>query len=410
MPTLLQINTVINLGSTGRIAEEAGQLAIEYGWKSYIAYGRNYKNSHSKSKLIRIGSNLDLNLHALQTRIFDQHGLGSYEATKKFIRQIKEIKPDIIHLQNLHGYYLNINVLFEYLSKVDIPIIWTFYDCWPMTGHCTYFDSVNCQKWETACSNCPQKKSYPASFLIDRSRKNYILKKELFTSIKRMIIMSNSQWLGNIIKQSFFKNYPVKIINSGVDLQHFSPQSEETKALIRKKYKLANKFVCIGVSINWPQRKGLNDFIKLSKELSDDSIIFLVGLSKSQLQNLPSNLIGITRTEKTQELAELYSAADVFVNPTWEDNFPSTNLEALACGIPIITYKTGGSIESVCPETGFIVEKGDIHGLVTAIETIRKNGKKYYSKDCREYALKMYDKNDRYLDYVNLYNTLLNNE
>jgi putative colanic acid biosynthesis glycosyltransferase len=403
MKTLLQINTVVNMGSTGHIVEEIGQMAIQNGWNSYIAFGRNERPS--KSKLIKIGTKIDIKLHGLQTRFFDRHGLGSKRATIEFIEKVIEIKPDIIHLHNLHGYYLNIKILFDYLSTIDIPIVLTLHDCWTITGHCTHFDFINCQKWKTACNHCPQKKEYPASLLFDRSKKNYLLKKKLFNSIKNMTIVPVSQWLGKIITQSFISKYPIQIINNGIDTKIFVNVKDQS---IRTKYNIENKFIILGVANIWNVRKGLLDFIELSKLIDNDCIIILVGLNSKQYKNLPNNIIGISRTENTQKLAELYSTADVFLNPTWEDNFPTTNLEALSCGTPVITYNTGGSIESVCTNTGFIVEKKDITGLIKSINTVRKIGKEYYSDNCIKRANWLYNKNDRYLDYINLYTSMIN--
>ncbi len=403
MKTLLQINTVVNSGSTGRIVEGIGQLAIQNGWNSYIAYGRNERPS--KSNLLKIGSNLDVKIHGLQTRLFDKHGLASSNATYKLINQIKAIHPDIVHLHNLHGYYINIEILFKYLAKADIPIVWTLHDCWPITGHCVHFDYINCIKWKAKCCHCPQTGTYPASFLIDRSKRNYLLKKGLFTSVKKMVIVPVSQWLGDIINQSFLCDYPVQVINNGIDIQTFKSNTNE---IIREKYKIEGKFIILGVASIWSSRKGLADFIELSKSIDINSVIVLVGLNPRQIRNLPHNIVGINKTENTQELADLYSSADVFLNPTWEDNFPTTNLEALSCGTPVITYQTGGSIEAISMKTGIIVEKGDISGLQKAINNIRDNGKKHYSIACRERAKMLYDKNDRFLDYINLYNKLSN--
>ena len=212
MKKLLQINSVINYSSTGRIAEELGQGAIARGWESYVAFGRHERPS--KSKLFKIGSDLDIKFHVLRTRLFDSHGLGSSKSTAQLVENIKIIKPDIIHLNNLHGYYLNIQVLFDFLAKVNIPIIWTLYDCWPFTGHCTYFDFVGCDKWKSECFNCPQLNQYPASYFLDRSKQNYQLKKNLFTSVDNLTIISNSNWLKNLIKQSYLKNYTTQVINS----------------------------------------------------------------------------------------------------------------------------------------------------------------------------------------------------
>lgn len=402
MKKLLQINTVVNSGSTGRIAEELGKIAIEKGWKSYIAYGRNKRPS--QSKIIRVGNTFTIALHVFVTRIFDRHGLASYWSTKSLIKKIKYIKPSIIHLSNLHGYYINIDQLFNYLSKTDIPIVWTLYDCWALTGHCSYFDYANCDKWKTQCFNCPQKNNYPRSYVIDRSKKNYLLKKELFNKVKNLTILTNSNWLANIVKQSFLNKYPINVINSGIDLRVFNP-----KAITAPKFKslLKDKFKILGVANKWEPRKGLPDFISLSKIIDKDTIIILVGISGNQIKNLTNNIITIPKTENTDELAQLYTLADVFLNPTWEDNFPTTNLEALACGTPVITFNTGGSPEALDEKTGIVVEKGDIVELNNAVKEIQSRGKDFYSETCIARAKKYYDKNDRYPDYIQLYNSLL---
>jgi glycosyltransferase involved in cell wall biosynthesis len=402
MKSVLQINSVVNSGSTGRIAEEIGQIAIGAGWKSYIAYGRNARTS--QSELIKIGSDWDIRMHGLQTRLFDRHGLASIAATREFVEQIKKIKPDIIHLHNIHGYYINIEILFRYLKDANIPVVWTFHDCWPMTGHCAYFTFVGCDKWKTQCFSCPQKKGYPSSYFLDRSKQNHKQKRKLFTSVNDMTIVPVSNWLGEIVKQSYLKDYPIRVINNGIDVNVFSPQSRDG---IRLKYGLADKFILLGVATEWGRRKGLHDFIELSKTLKDDEIIVLVGLKDDQIKILPENIIGITRTESTQELAEFYSSADVFVNPTWEDNFPTTNLEAMACETPVVTYRTGGSPEALTPKTGFVVEQGDLASIRKAIDTVKSKGKAFYSAACRERATKMFNKNDRYAEYLQLYEQML---
>ena len=402
MRTLLQINSVVNSGSTGRIAEEIGQTAISQGWESYIAYGRNKRLS--QSQLIKIGTDWDIKMHGLQTRLFDRHGLGSKSATQIFIKQIEAIKPDIIHLHNIHGYYLNIEVLFNFLASTQIPVLWTLHDCWPFTGHCVHFDFVGCKKWLTQCNNCPQTRTYPASFFLDRSTQNFNLKKELFTGVHNLTLVPVSQWLANLLRQSFLKNLPIQVINNGIDIETFKPVPSNN---LRFKFKLQSKFIIIGVANIWSEHKGLKDIIELSSKLDANYQIILVGLSKKQIKTLPGNIIGIERTESVNELAEFYAASDVFINPTWEDNFPTTNIEALACGIPVITYNTGGSIESISKETGIIVEKGNIDDLFEAIRIIKNKGKYYYSKTCTERARMLYNKNDRFKAYFDLYDTIL---
>lgn len=399
---LLQINSVVNSGSTGRIAEEIGQTAISKGWESYIAYARNDRPSNSK--LIKIGNYYDIVIHGIQTRIFDRHCLSSKKATLDFVEKLKQIDPDIIHLHNLHGYYINIEILFEYLLQKNIPVVWTFHDCWAITGHCPHFDYVGCTKWRSECHHCPQKKKYPASWLMDRSFENFHLKKELFTSLKKCFIVTVSEWLSRIVKESYLANFPLMIINNGVNTELFRPIHDTT---VRNRYNLKNKFVILGVASGWNARKGLFDFIELSKSLSTDHQIILIGLNNSQIRKLPARILGLERTENLNELVKLYNAADVFINPTWEDNFPTTNLESLSCGTPVITYKTGGSIESLDINTGFIIPKGDISGLIKAISTIKLKGKEYFAKPCVERAKVFYDKNNRYLDYIKLYESLL---
>lgn len=397
---ILQINTTLNWGSTGRIAEEIGSLIQEKGAESFIAFGRY--NNPSKSITYHIGNKLDFYYHALQTRIFDNHGLASKNATKELVKYIKNIQPNIIHLHNIHGYYVNYQILFNFLSELDIPIVWTLHDCWSFTGHCSHFSFEKCNRWKSMCYNCPKKGSYPASFILDRSKKNFLDKKNSFTSINKMTIVTVSNWLANEVKSSFFKKYPIKTIHNGINLETFKPTYNP------KKYKeFTNKFVILGVASVWTDRKGLNDFITLRPLLPNDYIIILIGLSKQQIKDLPEGIIGIQRTNNIQELTEYYSLANVFFNPTWEDNFPTTNLEALACGTPVITYNTGGSIEAIDKKTGFIVEQGDLNTTIQIIKTLKLEGKEKYEIPCRQRATQFYNKNERYEEYIELYNSIL---
>lgn len=399
---LLQINTTVNSGSTGRIAEEIGKLVMQQGHESYIAFGRGHRPSALKT--IRIGNPWDFHLHALKTRLFDLHGFGSTKATRDFIEKVEKINTDIIHLHNIHGYYLNVEVLFNYLKQANKPAVWTFHDCWPFTGHCSHFDYVNCYKWETECFECPNKKGYPASWFIDNSKNNYRRKKELFTGLPNLTIVTPSKWLENHIKRSFLKEYPVKTIYNGVDLEVFRPVKKEETF---EKHKLENEIYIIGVANVWSQRKGLDDFISLHKSLSGEIKIVLVGLKESQIKKLPEGIIGIQRTESVFDLAELYGGASVFVNPTYVDNFPTTNIEALACGTPVVTYNTGGSPEAVDEHTGLVVEKGDIKGLAEAIHSIIEKGKEHYTPLCRARAERYFNKDERFMDYLRLYESLI---
>ena len=401
MKKLLIINVTANSGSTGRIAEEIGQTAISNGFDTYFAYGRLARES--KCKLIKIGKKLNVKLHGIESRLFDNHGFSSRIATKRFIKDIERIKPDIINIHNLHGYYINVKILFEYLNKTNIPIVWTFHDCWPFTGHCSHFIKHNCYKWKTECFSCPNTKGYPKSLLFDRSRTNYIKKKELFTNIEKLTIVSPSLWLSNLVKESFFKQKNIITINNGVDVNTYNPINNHTN--IKNKLNLNDEKIIVGVASVWTYSKGFDDFIRLNELLSDEYKIILVGLNKKQIESLPKNIIGIERTESVHELAELYSMADVFVNPTYSDNFPTTNIEALACGTPVITYKTGGSPEAIDEMTGIVVEQGNINKLKEAVESVAKD-KAMYTGKCRERAVNLYNKQDRFNDYINLFNSL----
>lgn len=403
MKRLLEINVSANTGSTGRIAEEIGRLATDNDFDSYIAYGR--VNNQSQLKTIRIGRNLDFKMHALQSRLLDNHGFASRHATRKFLRQLDQIKPDIIHLHNIHGYYINIEYLFRYLKNVGIPVVWTLHDCWPITGHCANFEYINCTKWKTGCFACPNIKGYPKSIIVDKSRSNFERKRELFTSVENLRIVTPSEWLKDIIKESFLKECPTNVINNGVDLSVFKQYRNKT---VLKKYKIdEGKKIILGVANVWNQRKGLNDFLQLSSMLTDDCLIVLVGLSEIQIHDIPSNIIGLRRTENVKELAQLYSSADVFVNPTYADNFPTTNIEALACGTPVVTYRTGGSPEAVDQNTGYVVEKSNIDMLWSAIKETLSKDTAEIERACRQRAVRLYNKNERFMDYINLYNSVI---
>lgn len=395
---VLQINTAVNSGSTGRIAEDIGKMLLESGHKSYIAYGRN--DAKSDSIKIKIGGRISVYLHVLLTAIFDRHGFGSYIATKKLVRTIERINPDVILLHNLHGYFLNIRVLFSYLQRVNKPVVWTLFDCWSFTGHCTYFDDISCDKWEIECRKCPKISKYPRSFY-DNSKMNYIDKKKLFLSISNLTLVTHSQWLANVVGKSFFSSLPIIVTPSATSLSIFKPTEDCNKIENGRK-------IILGVANPWSERKGLNDFIALQEILSSDFYtIVLIGLTDNQIKNLPTGIKGINKTESILDLAKWYNKAFVFVNPTYQDNFPTTNIEALGCGTPVITYNTGGSPEAIDPHTGVVVPKGDINALKFAIEQIEKMDYELLSIKCRERAELLFDKNKRFKDYLKLVENLV---
>ncbi|MFN3272763.1 MAG: glycosyltransferase [Cloacibacterium caeni] len=399
---IFQINTVANSGSTGRITEGIGQEIINKGWESYIAYGR-YANP-SSSHLIKIGNKIDHYFHAFLTRLTDKHGLGSKYYTNKLIREIKKIDPDIIHLHNIHGYYINLQILFNYLRKSNKPVVWTLHDCWSFTGHCSYYEYVECSKWLTGCYSCPQKREYPKSILFDRSKQNYADKKRIFNSVENLTIVPVSKWLEGEVKKSFLKNHNIVTIQNGIDLEKFYPRENSDE--IFERYNIGGKKIILGVASTWDKRKGLEYFFKVAEMLPENLQIILVGLSESQLKSLPPKIIGIKRTESIDQLAELYSVASVFVNPTLEDTYPTTNLEAIACGTPVITFKSGGSPESVNDATGVVVEKGNIAELLQEILKITDIGKERFYSPCRTYALENFDKKQKFQEYIDLYKKL----
>jgi len=397
---VLQINSVCGIGSTGRIATDIHKLLIEQGHESYIAYGRG--EAVNCDNAIKIGSDLDIYKHFMLTRVLDRHGFGSKKATREFIKKIIDINPDIIHLHNVHGYYINIEELFKYLKEANKPVVWTLHDCWAFTGHCAYFDYIGCQKWINGCNNCPQKKGYPSSYIVDNSTNNYAIKKELFTSINDLTIVTPSVWLKNLVQQSFLKEYSIRVIYNGINLDIFKP----TISNFRNKYNLSDKFIILGVANIWDERKGLKFFIELSKVLEQDEIIVLVGLTKKQISKLPINIIGINKTNDIYELAEIYSNSDVFVNTTLDEVLGLTNLEALACGTPVITFNSGGSPECIDINTGIVVDKGNIIDVRNAITTIRN---RKIDKDILVSRVKdNFNKNDKYSEYLILYNSLMN--
>lgn len=398
---VLQINSVCGIGSTGRIAIDLNKALTEAGHESYIAYGRdNVRNT--SNKVIKIGSKIDNYLHVAKTRLFDKHGLGSIKATKEFIESMEQINPDIIHLHNIHGYYLNVELLFEYIKKVNKPIVWTLHDCWPFTGHCAHFDNINCNKWKTGCYSCPHKRGYPGSILIDNSKENYEIKRKLFTGVDNLTIVTPSNWLAGLVNLSFLQEYPLKVINNGINLNVFKPITSN----FRERYNLQDKFIILGVANIWGRGKGYEYFIELAKRISSDEIIVMVGLSEKQIKSLPVNIIGIKKTNSIKELAEIYSASDVFINPTLDDNFPTTNLEALACGTPVITFNTGGSPESIDLSCGMVVEKGNIAELMTAIKIYKEKDRIICVNNCLSRS-KLYDKEVKYNEYLVLYESLI---
>ena len=403
MKKLLQINITANWGSHGKIAEGIGQAAIKQGWQSYIAYGR-WANP-SASNLFHIGNRWDEMRHGIASRLFDNHGLMSQKATKSLLQFVRYVNPDIVQLHNIHGYYLNYPLLFQYLRLHDVPVVWTLHDCWSFTGHCAHYEFIGCEKWKTHCAVCPQKGAYPKSLLLDRSYRNFEQKKEAFLSLNRLTLVPVSQWLQRQLQLSFFKHTPTRLIYNGIDTNVFSKQTEVN--WIKKKYGIPEHCaIVLGIASNW-YRKGLPDFLQLASLLPPSIRIVLVGLNKQE-QKLAARagIVGISRTDNLHELCSLYSVANVYFNPTWEDTFPTTNLEAMACGTPVVTYKTGGSPETITTGTGLAVEKGDIQTAAIEIGRLCQQPATTFEDVCRQRIVRHFNKEERFSEYLELYSKL----
>lgn len=373
---VLLINVVCGIKSTGRICTDLAESLEAKGHEVKIAYGREEVPEKFQKYAYRIGTDFDVRKHGIKARISDACGFGSLKVTEEFVNWIKDYDPDVINLHNLHGYYVNVEVLFNYLRTCGKRIIWTLHDCWAFTGHAAYCESAGCEKWKNGCVNCPKKSDYPKS-ISDHSTVNWEKKKNLFTKIPNLQIVVPSEWLAKLVSESYLNAYPVTVINNGIDTDLFKPADGELKDKLR----LSGKKIILGVAALWEKRKGLEDFYKLRSMLDEKYTIVLVGLSGKQISNLPEGIIGLERTNSAKELAELYSIADYFLNPTYEDNYPTTNLESISCGTPVITYRTGGSAESA-EIYGCAVDKGDVGTVAKLImdNTVFENREHCFSK------------------------------
>ena len=362
---ILFINSVCGIGSTGRICTDLAQKYESEGNEEKIAYGRSGTVPEQYQKYaVRIGSDMDCKLHAIQTRLFDTHGFGSKKATAKFLQWAETYHPDLLWLHNIHGYYINVEMLFTWIKKhPEMQVKWTLHDCWAFTGHCSHFTAVKCEQWKSRCSYCSQLRRYPKCYAMSNVGRNFDRKKAAFTGVSNMELIVPSHWLEGLVKQSFLKEYPVEVVYNTIDTNVFKP----TPSDFRERYGLQNKKIVLGVASVWEERKGLNDFIKLAQMLDDNYAIVLGGLTEKQIKQMPKKILGIKRTNSAKELAAIYTAADVFVNPTYEDNYPTVNLEAKACGLPIITYNAGGSPEAA-GKSAYIAEVGNIEEVMAYIE------------------------------------------
>ena len=391
---IAEINTGFR-GSTGGIMLGTASLARENGHSVFTF--SSYKNETPPKGHYYIGSKNSSLLNRIRSVFTGISEKGSTSATKKLIKKLDELGTEVLHLHNLHGWYLNVPLLFEYIRRKKLKVIWTLHDCWGFTAQCSHFEYEGCQKWRDGCFKCPRYRVYPYTY-VDRTKKMWQLKKKWFSDVENLTIVTPSKWLANLAKQSFLKEYPIKVINNGINLDIFKP----TESDFRKKYNLEDKKIVLGVASSWSNRKGLDVFIELSKRLPSNYQIVLVGTNDEVDKQLPNNIISIHRTNNQKELAEIYSASDVFANPTKEEVLGLVNVEALACGTPVVTFNAGGSPECVNENCGSIVEIDDIEAFEKEIIRICEE-KPYAKEDCFAKA-REFDKNSKFKEYVELYN------
>ena len=394
------IINAVPYGSTGKITKSISALAEQSGYDtfSYYSWTKNYQKSDKEN--IMVGSFLGKSLHIFRAKLNGKHGCYSRRDTKRLIKRLKEFSPDIINLHILHSWSVNLPLLFDYIKENNIKVVWTFHDCWAFTGQCPHFVMAKCDRWKTGCYECSQYRNYPSAY-VDKTRQMYALKKEWFTGVPDMTIVTPSEWLGNLVKESFFKEYPVRVINNGIDLEIFKP----TESDFREKYSLEDKKIVLGVAFDWGKRKGLDVFVELSRRLPDNYRIVLVGTSSEIDAQLPKNIITINRTANQAELAEIYSVADVFVNPTREDTYSTVNMEAIACGAPIVSFRTGGSPEMLDDTCSVIVDVDDTDAMEREILRVCEE-KPYSAEACLERA-KSFNKDDKFEKYIELFDEII---
>lgn len=360
------INSVCGIGSTGRICGDFAEEMTAAGHVVKIAYGRGVVPEKYQKYAVPISHKFAVYINVLSCRLFDNDGFCAKLATEKLIEKIVDYDPDEIHLHNLHGYYINIEILFDYLKRCNKRIFWTLHDCWAFTGHCPHFTVAKCEQWKILCTHCSQTRNYPASYFMDNCKSNFLRKRAAFSGVPNMVLITPSHWLANLVKQSFLKEYKIEVRYNKIDTTVFKP----TPSDFREKYGLSDRKIILGVSSTWDERKGLNDFLKLLTLLGDSYTIVLVGLNEKQIKKMPEKIIKLPRTNSTMELAKIYTAADLFVNPSKEETFGLTTVEALSCGTKAIVYK-----DTACEEVVNNLGKGkgiavaqDIQLLKAAIE------------------------------------------
>ena len=398
---VLEINSVCGIRSTGRICTDIADILHSEGDVCRIGFGRGNVPEAYRQIAAPIGGRLGTLIHALGSRLFDNTGLYSTFATRRFLRWVDKFQPDVVHLHNIHGYYLNVGLLFRYLKKKNLPVVWTLHDCWAFTGHCSHFAALGCEKWEEMCFQCPQRGEYPASLLFDNSCRNYRHKKNLFNGLKKMQIVTPSDWLGNCVKRSYLRQYPVTTIQNGIDLLTFCPQESD----VAQKYGLQGKRIVLGVASAWGKQKGLSEFYRLAQLLKEEYQVVLVGLTPKQVEQLPGNIVGIQRTDSVQELAQLYTAAYVHVSMSREETMGLTVIEANACGTPVIVFNSTALPEIVTEQTGVVLEECTAEAVASVLQKTDFS-KTRYADNCIAHA-RNFEKTKMYSKYIALYRSMV---
>lgn len=401
---VLQINIESNYGSTGRIVEGIGRLAQSQGIETHVAYSRGANPSRLNTH--HIGNKLSQGLHLVRTRVFGDHLKGSGFSTKQLIKLIEKLDPNIVHIHQVHGYYLHVPILFKYLRKSDRKIVWTLHDCWSYTGHCSYYTKIGCQKWLKECHNCPQFSGYPKSYFFDRSKEEFNLKKELFASMQNLHLVAISDWLKEEVSKSILAELPISVIKNGVDLEIFKP-IKFNKELEKKKRGITSKNVVIATGTTWNSSKGLEDYKKLGAKLPNNTTLLLVGIPTYLQVGFPNSTICIERTESKEELSLLYNIADVVLSLSYQESFGLTIPEGLACGTPGVAYRNTALKEHISEHTGKLVMTGNIQEASQAIAEVIEVGKSAMSEACISFCHKNYNLKNNYQNYLSLYSQLI---
>lgn len=378
------------------------RITEDYGYKTYVSYGdcRRARKRTVENEII-IGNRYGRNLSLRFGRLFGGIDCGVPIATYRFLKQLEALQPDLIHLHNLHGTFIHVGMLFDYIKKHHIPVVWTLHDCWAVTAQCPHFTLVKCDKWKTACGDCPQYMKYPKTYF-DYTTWMYREKKKWFSSVEKMTVVMPSEWLTSIVGESFLHMYNRRVIYNGINLELFQP----TESSFLQMHGLMGKKIILGVADVWSERKGIADFCELAEKIEEDTHIVMVGLNQEQINAVSrKNLLALPHTTGIMELVKIYSASTVFFNPTYEETFGLVNIEAMACGIPVVTYRTGGSPEALTEETGKVIDFRDYVAL-TDFTMRAAEARVDYRSACISRAAQ-FSATDRFREYVALYEEIL---